>query len=179
MGVISSRYSEALFDLAVENNAVQEYFDSLQVIKDVFNQHSEICEILRHPEILLSEKVSLVESTFANIDKMVLIFLLVIVEKNRIREIFNMIKDYEIFYNAHLNIEVATVYTVVELTETQITKLEEKLCIKLDKKIKVVNIIDESILGGMRIVVHNNVIESSIKSKFKDLEEQLHKIQLT
>lgn len=178
MSIVSSRYSEALFDLAIEEEKVDEFYETLLSIKEVFLTNDDFNEVLMHPEITLQEKVSLIKSVFNEIEKTIINFLLVIIEKNRAKDIVAIIDDFEVFYNEYRNIENAVVYSVVKLKKAQITKLEKQLSNKFSKTVRVTNIIDESIVGGIRVVINNTVIDTSVKTRIKDLGEAIHKVQL-
>lgn len=178
MSVVASRYSEALFDLAVEDNCIKEVYDSYLVIIDAFTEHDELIDVLSHPEIILEEKVKIVKDAFSDLNNHVVNFICILVEKDRLREIFNVFEDFEILFNAHFNISVAKVYSVNELTKEQLDNLSSKLNKKLGKEIKIKNIIDKSLIGGMKIMIDNHVIDYSLKTKIDNLSDELHKIQI-
>lgn len=46
--IISDRYAEALFSLAVENNAIDRYEEQVKLVLDVISGDKEIIEILTH-----------------------------------------------------------------------------------------------------------------------------------
>ncbi len=178
MSVIASRYSEALFDLAIEENCLKDVYTSYLTIVSAFETHSEILDVLSHPEITLDEKVEIVKDAFGNLNAHTVNFICILVEKNRLREVYNVFEDFEILYNAHLKIAVAKVYSVNALDPNQIENLSSKLNKKLGKEIKIKNIVDKSLIGGMKIVIDNHVIDYSIKTKINNLSDELHKIQI-
>lgn len=49
--IISDRYAEALFSLAVENNAIDRYEEQVKLVLDVISGDKEIMKILTHPDI--------------------------------------------------------------------------------------------------------------------------------
>ena len=46
--IISDRYAEALFSLAVENNAIDRYEEQVKLVLDVITGDKEIMKILPH-----------------------------------------------------------------------------------------------------------------------------------
>lgn len=178
MSVVANRYCEAMFDLAVDTNIVKECYESLKIITNTFNNNSDFVEILSHPEIKLENKLDLTREVLSNIEKNTLNFLLVIIEKGRVKEINNIYDDYELMYHAYYNIQLATVYSTFSLSENQIVKLEEKLSKRLDKKVKVKNVLDNTLIGGIKIMIDNQVIDSSIQQKIVELSKELHGIQI-
>ncbi len=178
MSIVSSRYSEALFDIAVEENMVQIYYEQLLQVKQVFTSDEKFNEVLAHPKINTANKIEILQQVFSDFDKTIVNFLLVVIEKSRSRDVISMIDDFEVFYNEYNNILKATVYSVIKLSVEQIKTLEFQLSEKFSKSVIIDNVIDTSIIGGVRIVINNTVIDTSLKSKIKELDEQIHRIQL-
>lgn len=178
MSVVASRYSEAIYDLAVEENCLQEMYDSYILVTNVFKENSDLIEILSHPEVVVDEKVDIVKDVFKSINKHLLNFICILIEKDRLREIYTVFEDFEVLYNVHFNIAVANVYSVDLLSEEQISLLKTKLEKKLDRDVKINNTVDKSLIGGMKIMIDNHVMDYSIKTKINDLSEDLHKIQI-
>lgn len=178
MSVVASRYSDAIFEIAVEEDCLEEMYESYQTVISVFSENADLINILSHPEIDINEKISLLKESFSEINNNLVNFMCVLVEKNRTREILNIFKDFEALYNIHNNIIVANVYSVEKLTKIQILSLQEKLNMKFDKKIHINNIIDKSLIGGIKIMIDNHVIDYSLKTKIDNLSDELHKIQI-
>ncbi|MFV0499108.1 MAG: ATP synthase F1 subunit delta [Bacilli bacterium] len=178
MSVISSRYSEALFDLACEEKCIEDIYESYKVITSIFRLQSDLIDVLSHPEIVLEDKINIVKDAFLNTNKNLLNFICVLIEKRRLKEVYNIFDDFEMIYNAHFNISVAKVYTVEKLSDSQVLSLKSKLGLKLNKEIHIDNVIDKSLIGGMKIVIDNHVMDHSIKTKISELSNELHKIQI-
>ncbi len=178
MNVISNRYCEAMFQLAIEEKIVKESYDSLKVVAEVIAANQDLQEVLSHPEIRMEEKLSLAKETFKDIDKTTLNFLLVIIEKGRINYIQTVFEEYEYMFNVYYKIQAVKVYSVIPLNEEQVLKLEKNLEKRLQKQVRIKNIIDKTIIGGIKIVVDNHIIDSSIQAKIKDLSRQLYDIQI-
>lgn len=73
-----------------------------------------------------------------------------------------------------LKIAHADVVSAVPLREEQLIDLEKKLAAIFNKRVEIVNHVDSSLLGGVRIIVDNMVIDNSIKSKLSQLKQKLY-----
>ena len=68
---------------------------------------------------------------------------------------------------------ICIIYTVNELSKEQINKLEESVTKKLNKKVELSNVIDPSIIGGIKIVVNDTVFDNSIVRRLESLKQEL------
>jgi len=68
------------------------------------------------------------------------------------------------------------IISAVPLTEAQLQKLEERLIRLVKKRLDIKTTVDPSLLGGVRIIVDNTVIDESIKRKLLDMKQNLYKI---
>ena len=62
--LISKRYAEALFQLALEQDCVEKYNDEVKLICDCFKNDDEILKVLNHPEINSEKKMEIVSNCF-------------------------------------------------------------------------------------------------------------------
>lgn len=179
--LISKTYANALFELAVEGNTVDEIYEEITALKDLFSESSEFISFMNHPQIDKEEKISLIDKAFkGNASDDVTGFIKVIVEKDRfsyINEIFDSfvheIKEYK-------GIGEASVITPMPLTEIQKSELRDKLLKTTNyKEIELDCKIDETLIGGMVIRIGDRVVDSSIKRQLFNLKSQLKNIQIS
>ena len=62
-----------------------------------------------------------------------------------------------------------------ELEDDQIESLKDKLTIKYKHKIEIENVIDPTIVGGMRLIVNNEIMDYSLKSQLNNLKSYILK----
>ena len=68
---------------------------------------------------------------------------------------------------------LATVATAQELPATQLERLTDGLQKRYGGRLRVTQIIDPSIIGGLRITVGDDVIDGTLRTKYNDLRLQL------
>ena len=67
------------------------------------------------------------------------------------------------------------VYSVVPLDEQTLSKLQKKIS-QLEKvEIELINKIDPSIIGGLKVVIHSHIYDGSIKNKLENMKIDLLK----
>ena len=171
---LATKYSRAIFELAQEENKLDDYAKDLsQVQEDVFSL-PEAVKFFQNPLIPQQAKKDLLAKAFdKEISPDVFNFLMLLVDKNRIG-IFNEI--YEIFNglkNQAQGILVADVITAFPLTKTQETQLNKKLASVTGKKIQIRKHEDKSILGGVIVTIGDKRIDGSAAGRLRALKGTL------
>ncbi len=174
MALISNRYAAALFDLALEKNCIDEYYQDVELVYNVVSSDKEIVAVLEHPRISGDDKLNILKNTFSGkISEDVIGFFHVVFRKNRESELLNILSAFIKKAEAYKGIAYATVESAEELSQDTLAKIEEKLSKNLSKQVKVEAKVDPELLGGLKISVGGHVIDSTIKSQISKLKKQL------
>ena len=67
------------------------------------------------------------------------------------------------------------VISAVPLTITQLEDLDKKLSRMFSKQLDITNSVDPSLLGGLRVIVGDTVIDDTIKRKIMDMKDSIYK----
>lgn len=178
--LVSKRYGDALFALAIEENRLDEFFETAKELLVILQENQEFGKLMNHPKIVKEEKIKIVEEVFENkIQGEILGLMKLMVTKGRAN---NMLSVFEYFINLvkeEKKIGEADVTTAVSLTDDQRKQVEAKLletteyeCFEMQYHV------DESLIGGMVIRIGDRVVDSSIKTKLQDLTRELRYIQV-
>ncbi len=165
---MSKAYGQAVFDLAAESDMLDQSFEQLCFIQEVFKQNPDFENFLKAPFISFKKKADLVDTAFSNrLSQTILNFLHILIKNDRIA-IFENIKDYflkELDENKgllHVQITVDR-----ELDDQSRTELIEELRSATKKEIKLEKRIDPSLLGGIIINCQGRVVDNSVKGALK------------
>lgn len=176
MNEVTKVYSNALFQLGVEENLLDTINNDLKDCVKVFELEPEFLKVLSSPIITNKEKLSMLQAVFStNCNELVFNYICLLVEKNRINLFSEIQQDFLLQYNEAKNLLQAEVITCVPLTPQLKSKIVAKLSRQTNKNVTITETIDTSIIGGIIIKYGNTVIDSSLKIKFKDLSQKLHK----
>ncbi|MBQ5890602.1 MAG: ATP synthase F1 subunit delta [Clostridia bacterium] len=168
-------YAEALFTLAVEENAVEEFLDSLVTLKQLFDENPDYIEFLNSPAIPLGERTASIDEAFdGKMPQYVVSFIKVLCENGKMRTILLCIDEFETLARAFSNRAIATVYSAVELSGEQKDAVCKKLEAITNKRIDPIYIIDESLIGGMKIEVDGKTFDGSIKHRLGDIKDVMN-----
>ena len=168
----NKEYATALFSLATENNSVDQYEKSLIEIGNIFKENPDYIKVLESPAIPLSERVSFIDDAFGAVYTEYLVsFIKVLCENGKMRTILLCIDEFETLARAFSNRAIATVYSAVELSDEQKDAVCKKLEAITNKRIDPIYIIDESLIGGMKIEVDGKTFDGSIKHRLGDIKD--------
>lgn len=169
---LDRRYALALYEVGEENNKVDKYISDFEDIVKLIEANNDIQQIIKHPKMSTSVKKQMFSDIFkGKIDKELLSFLLLLVEKKRIHEvegILNQLREISLEKN---NKVIAEVKTVIALTDDERKTLAEKLSKKYNKTIILKEIIDKDIIGGVYVRVGDDVIDGTIKYKLESMKK--------
>ena len=178
--LISKTYGDALFELALEENKIDDYVEEVRGVAQVLDENEDLTKLLNHPKIGKEEKIQVISQIFeGRISRELLGLINMIVEKDRnneMKEIFtyfiDRVKEYK-------NIGVASVTSAVELTDSQKAQVEKRL-LETTKYVQFeINYeVDKDLIGGMVIRIGDRVVDSSIRTRIYELTKDLTKIQL-
>lgn len=177
--LISQRYAQALFELALESQNIDLYYEQVNTIYKALLNDVKFLDILNHPQITCDEKMSMFNSIFkGKVSNDILGLFSVVLSKNRESEIIEMLKLFLEKVDDFKGIVNAYVYCASELTDVQINIIKQKLSQNLNKQVVIHTEVLPELIGGIRINVQGHVIDGSIKKRLDDLKKQLLNSQL-
>ena len=178
--LISKTYGDALFELAVEENKVDDLLEEIGLLQKVLREHEHFGRRKTHPKINKDEKIRVVTDVFkGRISDELLGFLTIIISKDRYQEIDGILEYFLTEVKKYKGIGVATVTTAVPLRADQCKKVEQKLLNTTDyKSMEIHYEQDAALIGGMVIRIGDRVVDSSISTKLNELQKELLKVQI-
>lgn len=178
--LVSDVYSDALFELAIKDDKIDDFYDQVTVILEVLDDNDELFSIMCHPKIDHEEKVSLVEEIFkGRISDEIVGLMVMIISKDHFKDIKDVFARYIDRVKEHKNIGVAYIKTPMELNDRQKGEVEKRLLdttsyVSIETNYEV----QPDLIGGMVIRIGDRVVDSSVKTKIYELSRQMSQIQL-
>lgn len=179
--LVSKTYGQALFELALEENALERILEEEAFVKEVFANNQELVTLLNHPKISKDEKIQVVENIFkGKISDTMVGFLVIVVNKERYDELEHIFQYLEEKVREYKNIGVVYVTTAAELTDAQKEQLTARLLqVTSFTQLEFNYVVDPSLIGGMVLRIGDRVVDSSIRTEIEQMAKSLSKIQLS
>ncbi|MBR6650025.1 MAG: ATP synthase F1 subunit delta [Clostridia bacterium] len=175
MNDIGKEYGAALFMLASEENARDEYAASLEKIKSIFKESPEYLSFLASPGISLGERLSAIETAFADhLPTNVLSFVQLMCEKGRIDNFFEAAEEYKSLLDASKHISCAKVTSAVELEEDEKNKLIDKLKAISGGDVVVEYKVDNTIMGGLIVELDDKIMDGSLRNRLREVKDVMN-----
>src|SRR5690554_5085670 len=93
---VARRYSQALFQLALEKKVVQEVNEDLQELVKVVEGNPEFITLLTAPKFSIERKKKMVGEIFANAQPIVKNTLEILIDKKRMNEVIAIAESYKV-----------------------------------------------------------------------------------
>ncbi|MCQ2772750.1 MAG: F0F1 ATP synthase subunit delta [Bacilli bacterium] len=169
-------YANAIFSLAKEEDAVLLYKrDALEVIK-VLNENPEFVGVLASLSVPLSDIENTIDKVFGALEARSLAsFLKEISKKHIIQHYESVLEGLISLCNAELGVKEGIIYSVDDMSNEDIKRIEDSLSKKLDCEVSLENRIDHTLIGGYKISIDGKMIDASISSKLNRLKAALSK----
>ncbi len=103
-------------------------------------------------------------------------FLFVLTDKRRTSEIKKIHRQYIRLYDEERGKAVGEIYSADPLSKEQLARFEEEMSKLLRKSIKLENIVDKKLIGGIKIQVDGKMIDKSIRGDLDALLRTLKNI---
>ena len=170
---ISSRYGEALFQLALENKAVEEMREEALILKAGIRENPDLLIFFRAVQISVQEKRDAIDRMFRDFTKEMRNFLKLLVDKDRTYYLKEILDAFIDKCNIELGIETASVFSARPLSEADMKRIREALEKKTGKKVLLSNEIDESLIAGIKVISNNTVTDVTTAHKINELKDLL------
>ncbi len=173
--ILAKRYAKALFSVADEEDAFDEYSKALKDFSDTFKASAEVRDGLTNPVYPLDvrEKVMdyLVEKM--GLSGVVRNFLNLVVQKKRAAVLPDIAEAFQGLVDERRNVCQGTVVSAMALSADLKDKVQATLEKITKKKVILSTAVDPAIIGGIIAKVGDLVMDGSLKSQLLGLKESI------
>jgi F-type H+-transporting ATPase subunit delta len=172
--VAAKRYAKALFEVAKESKQLGRVEQDLEQIINTVYADEAIVNFLNHPQITADDKKKIIaDSVGANIVSITKNLFMQLIDNHRQNELPNIFSEYTKLANDDRGIIGVEVRTITELSAREQEKLSKSLAKEYGKEIRLKNVIDPSIIGGIVINVGDKVYDGSLKTKLNVMKRTI------
>ncbi len=170
--LVAITYGKALYDVALELDKIDEFLDEMDYVKAVFEMENDFFSLYTSPLINKQDKKKVISDVFTGkISAEVLNFLNILLDKKRSINFKEIAEEYTKLAFTHNNMVQGTVYSAISLREEQIEALENKMTVITKKTVKLDQVIEESLIGGLKVKIGDRVIDYTLQNKLKEMKE--------
>ena len=172
------RYANALFQLAKEAKVLETVSSELLNLRKILNEDDTLLSMVKNPSISKSNKFNFFNTLSEKIEmsKLAKNFIGVIINKNRINYLMDIINSFEKLMSGLKGEMSATITSAKVLKEEELKHIKDKLKDKFSSEFNINTIVDETLIGGLKIQVGSQMIDSSIKNQLQTLKEKMKEV---
>jgi F-type H+-transporting ATPase subunit delta len=174
------RYSNALYGIAIDKNIQNKIYEESKELLDIFSKNNDFENLFKSPLLNKKKQVEVVSELFSDKkdNKIVvskdLFGLIVLLAKNSRLNIFQEVLKRFMQLHTSDNKEVKVYVTsVIKISDNLEDQLKKTLSKNGKMKVKVINLIDKDLLGGLIIQIGSNLIDTSIRSKLNKVKNAM------
>ena len=168
----ASRYSLALYELAEENKHVEEIEDQSLALIKLIDESKDFESMVRNPTNKKEDQINIINKISKNYNFNIFLkkFLCFLVEKRRLFFLQNILENFVDICSQKRGEVKARLVVAKQLNGDEVNKIKDELSKDFTNKVKLDYKYDPSLIGGLIIQVGSLMIDTSIKSKLKQLE---------
>ena len=171
----SKSYAVALYELADENSELSNAEDGMDGLKQLLNDNSDFKEMISSPAVGKEEKKNIMfriadQYNFSQILKNFLGFITI---KNRLFFLGQIIDSFLNIISINKGELKAKLISSKQLTKKELENIQSELSKDFKSPIKIDYIYDPNLIAGLIIQVGSVMVDTSIKSKLKQLEKNM------
>ena len=174
---IARRYAKALVQLGSEGGVVDSFREELAAIDGLFASNAELRAAFSNPAFTAEQKKEIMKGLIekTRCSELVSNFLLLLVDKNRVAFLGQIVQTYEKLADEQSGIIRPIIRTAFALDDNQVLSIQATLEKKTGKKVIPQLLIDKSLLGGVVTQIGDTAFDSSVKTQLKRIQDILQK----
>ena len=175
MKEIASRYAQALFSLKRDSNTLESTQKELKELKKVFIENPDFIVVLDSSYYPIEKKIDIIDKTLVGVDEEIVNLVKIIVRNHRAKYIIDIFDGFNSLVNEYRGVVEGLVYSTEKLSEEQLEKLNQTIS-KVEKRpTELINKIDPTLIGGVKVVINDHIYDGSIKHHIEDMKISLLK----
>jgi F-type H+-transporting ATPase subunit delta len=175
---VAERYATALFELALEANAIDSVREDLAKFQALLVESPELNRLVRSPVFTANAQAKALAAVLdgAGIGGIAANFLAVVAGNRRLFAVGDIIKGFGALVARHKG-EVSAEVTVAEpLSEAHLAEVKDALDKVTGKDVMVDVKVDPSIIGGLIVKLGSRMVDSSLRTKLHALKHAMKEV---
>ena len=175
---MAGRYATALFDLALEERALDAVKADLDRFDALVAESADLRRLVRSPVFTAEEQTRALAAVLesAGIRGLAARFLQVVASNRRLFAVRDMVKAYRTLVAAHKGEASAEVTVAEQPNEQHIAAIKDALKAVTRKDVQIDVNVDPTIIGGLIVKLGSRMIDSSLRTKLNMLKHAMKEV---
>lgn len=173
MEEIAEVYARSLFEVAMEQDQLDEIHDELGEFADVLAKNRELQVFFFSPYFSSEEKKDGVAKVIEGGNEYFVRFLELLAEKHRLPVLFRIRREFDALWAREQRLLEVAVTSAVELDEETVKGIGKKIEEQTGQRVELTAQVDPDVIGGLVIRVGNMVLDASVQGRLERLRRQV------
>ncbi len=173
MEELAQVYARSLFQVAREQDKLDELREQLGQFADALGEHRELAVFFFSPYFSTKEKQDGLGRVLEEADQILLNFLGLLIENHRMPVIFRARQEYERLWDQEHRTLPVEITSAIELDQATTESLGRTIGERAGRNVTLAARVDPDILGGIVVRVGNSILDASIRNRLEQLRRHV------
>jgi F-type H+-transporting ATPase subunit delta len=169
MEEIAQVYARSLFEVASDQDKVDEIRDELGQFADAMNEDRDLQVFFFSPYFSTKEKEDALDRAISGADESFVNFLKLLIENHRMPVIFRVRRGYEELWEEANKLIPVSVTSAIELDKKTVKELGDRIEEQTGRRVELTAEVDPDILGGIVVRVGDSILDASVRNRLEQL----------
>jgi ATP synthase F1 delta subunit len=175
MEEIASVYARSLFEVAKEQDKLDEIREQLGQVADALDADRELQIFFFSPYFSTEEKQDGLRKVIDGAEPAVLNFLELLVENHRTPALFRIRHEYDELWERENKLLPVEITSAVELDDEIARRIGDEIGEQTGQRVELTKTVDPDIIGGLVLRVGNSILDASIRNRLDNLRKNVAK----
>jgi F-type H+-transporting ATPase subunit delta len=173
MEEIAQVYARSLFEVAQEQDKLDEIREQVGEFADVLEDNHEFAVFFFSPYFSTEEKKEGLDTAIQDADPIVRNFLALLIENHRMPALFRVRRELDRLWQEENQLLPVQITSAVELDESVTERIGEEIGRQTGRKVELTSTVDPDVLGGIVLRVGNSILDASVRTRLERLRKQV------
>jgi F-type H+-transporting ATPase subunit delta len=173
MEEVAEVYARALFEVAVDQDTLDEIHDQLGQFADAMDENLDLRRFFFSPYFSTGEKKDALNEAVVGADEAFMNFLQALIERHRMPVIFRIRSRFDELWREQRKLLRVQVTSAVKLDDGTVREIGDAIGQQVDREVELSSNVDPEIIGGLVLRVGNFVLDASIRNRLEQLRKQV------
>jgi F-type H+-transporting ATPase subunit delta len=166
-------YAEALLQAATEKNDLEQVRKELDELATALEESDELRRFLVNPQLESGTKRAVLEDLLVGADELVLNFVRLLADKNRIGEFPEVYEEWTRLLARQERVLELELTTAIELSDQEADRVVKQIEGASGRRVVATRTVDPSLVGGIVVQAGSHRLDASVRGRLEQLREEL------
>jgi F-type H+-transporting ATPase subunit delta len=173
MEEIAQVYARSLFEVAQEQDNLDEVREQIGQFTDALDESSDLQTFFFSPYFSTDEKKKGLDGALEDAEEIVENFLELLIENHRMPALFRVRRELDQMWRDLNQLLPVQITSAVELDDAVTSRIGDEIGRQTGRTVELSSTVDPDVLGGIIVRVGNSILDASIRTRLERLRKQV------